>query len=536
MFHKNRLTLLAALAACTLTRAASAEPPAVLPYMADDVVAVACVDLDSLDVVPTSANHVALIQSFFDVQPRSLEEYSVTAGFRINQLREMGLGPVHILFRVDDVVHGGPTWFAPVKKGRDAKQLVAALKELLPRKPGNSTAWLPKHFAVVDGAILAATSKAQLEAFQKSRRDAGACRPDAKEAVSWCASHAAGFVLCADADSRRVLREMFPRLPEPFEKIDGPFLADSLRWAGMTVDFRPKLQVGAMIQMNNAESARVAQTATAEGLKLGKTFFGKEVPYIRDETGAVIVRALELIRPEAEQTAVVLKLGDNPEAVAALSDVLGRAAIRVASRNHRMNRFKQIGLGFWNYHDAYKTFPAAVCDKDGKPLLSWRVAVLPYLENNPLYKEFHLDEPWDSEHNLKLIKRMPAVFADPDPAVRKGVGDPFKTTYVVPTGEGAVFHGGKAKALKEVSDGLSSTVLAVETVPERAVIWTKPDDWEVDWKNPLDGIRRDDGRPFTCVFCDGSVHILRNNIDPKVWKKLLTAAGGEVVRKSEWEK
>lgn len=529
MFHKNTLTIIAALAAFALTRATSAaEPPAVLPYLADDVVAVACVDLDSLDV-PAAANRIAVVASFFDVRVTELEAASKTTESRINRLREMGLGRIYVLFRVDDVAHGGPTWFARVKEGGNPEQLVAALKEFLSREPRKPDAWLPKHFAVVDGAILAASSEVQLEALRESRRDAGACRPDAKEAVSWCASHAAGFVLCADPDSRRVLREMFPRLPEPFEKIDGPFLADSLRWAGVTVDFRPKLQVDALMQMSDAESARIARAAMAEGLKLGEARFAKEVPYVRDELRAVVARVLGMVKPEVRETAVVLKLGDNPEAFATAGDVLARAALGAATRNDRESRFRQLALAFHNYHDRNKAFPpAAIRDKDGKPLLSWRVALLPYVDQNALYKEFHLDEPWNSEHNLKLIDRMPAVFADPDPTVRKAIGDKGKTTYVVPTGEGTVFHGDKGKAMKEITDGTSCTILAVEVVPERAVIWTKPDDWAVDWKNPLDGVRRSDGRPFAAVWCDGSVRIQGADTDPGWWKKVLTPAGGEV--------
>ena len=81
---------------------------------------------------------------------------------------------------------------------------------------------------------------------------------------------------------------------------------------------------------------------------------------------------------------------------------------------------------------------------------------------------------------------------------------------------------------KEITDGTSQTVLAVEVISERAVIWTKPDDWKIDWSDPLDGVRRSDGRPFTAIRCDGSAHIISNNVDPGAWAKLLTPAGGEV--------
>ena len=75
---------------------------------------------------------------------------------------------------------------------------------------------------------------------------------------------------------------------------------------------------------------------------------------------------------------------------------------------------KQLAMAFHTFADANGSFPAAyTADKDGKKLLSWRVAVLPYLGEKELFEEFHQDEPWDSEHNQKLIERMPEVFKNP---------------------------------------------------------------------------------------------------------------------------
>ena len=75
---------------------------------------------------------------------------------------------------------------------------------------------------------------------------------------------------------------------------------------------------------------------------------------------------------------------------------------------------KQIVLAMWNYEDLKKHLPpVAIRDKNGKALLSWRVAILPQLEQGALYNEFHLDEPWDSEHNKALVAKMPAVLPRP---------------------------------------------------------------------------------------------------------------------------
>ena len=79
-----------------------------------------------------------------------------------------------------------------------------------------------------------------------------------------------------------------------------------------------------------------------------------------------------------------------------------------------MNHFKQILLAFHNFASVKGRLPAAAnYGDDGQPKLSWRVALLPYLDQDELYKAFRQDEPWDSPHNKALIERMPAVFETP---------------------------------------------------------------------------------------------------------------------------
>ena len=88
-----------------------------------------------------------------------------------------------------------------------------------------------------------------------------------------------------------------------------------------------------------------------------------------------------------------------------------------AARIQCANNLHQIGIAAHAYHDAFNSFPpAAITSKEGRPLLSWRVALLPHLDEGALYNEFHLNEPWDSAHNSKLIARMPAVYRCPSMA------------------------------------------------------------------------------------------------------------------------
>lgn len=195
------------------------------------------------------------------------------------------------------------------------------------------------------------------------------------------------------------------------------------------------------------------------------------------------------------------------------------AARRTASRNN----LRRIALAMHNYHVAHQSFPArANFDDEGKPLLSWRVHLLPFLDEQALYNEFRLDEPWDSEHNKQLIPRMPAVYRNPN-----SPADDDTTNYLVPVGEGTLFQGTGTTRMRDVRDGTSNTIMLVEANADRAVIWTKPDDSKYDPQQPMNGLGgfRPDG--FLAVFADGSVRLIANEIDQEVLRKLFTKAGGE---------
>ena len=132
-------------------------------------------------------------------------------------------------------------------------------------------------------------------------------------------------------------------------------------------------------------------------------------------------------------------IGSSLMAVAILIALLlpaVQAAREAARRAQCVNNLKQIGLAMHNYLSAENFFPpAAITDAKGRPLLSWRVAILPYIEQGSLYSQFHLDEPWDSDHNLALVSRMPRTYACPsNPQLGTG-----KTSYQVVVGKKTIF-------------------------------------------------------------------------------------------------
>jgi hypothetical protein len=217
----------------------------------------------------------------------------------------------------------------------------------------------------------------------------------------------------------------------------------------------------------------------------------------------------------------------NPIAIALLLPAV-QAAREAARRAQGTNNLKQIGLAMHNYHDARKSFPPAFkADKDGKPLLSWRVLILPYLEEEELYGQFNLDEPWDSAHNKPLIAKMPGVYKSPNSRF-SGEG---KTNYLTVRGEKTVFSGSKGIRIAEITDGTSNTIMAVEASDEKAVPWTKPDDFEYDEKDPMAGLSGLHASVFLVLFADGSVQAISGSLDADMLKAFFTRNGGEPVNR-----
>lgn len=163
------------------------------------------------------------------------------------------------------------------------------------------------------------------------------------------------------------------------------------------------------------------------------------------------------------------------------------------------NNLKQILIAIHCHADAFNVVPNNVLDAKGaKPQLSWRVHLLPYLEEENLYKEFKLDEPWDSDNNKKLIEKMPKVFAPVRVKAKPG-----ETFYRGFTGAGTVFEAGAKYGIAQIPDGTSNTVGVVEG--GEPCIWTKPDDIPFDPKKELPKLGKMFDGDFHIAMMDGSV-------------------------------
>jgi len=226
---------------------------------------------------------------------------------------------------------------------------------------------------------------------------------------------------------------------------------------------------------------------------------------------------------------LVLVLDEKSEGVDLLVGSLGAVVRRerdLARRSASMNNMRQIALALHNDLDTRKKFPAAASyDAEGKALLSWRVHILPHLEEQALYEQFHLDEPWDSPHNRELIGKMPRVYRSPV-SQRK---EPGRTNYVAPVAEGTVLGDRQGVSLEQITDGTSNTILLVEADDKRAVIWTRPADLPVDLAAPAEGLGGFYEGRFLATFCDGSVRSLSSKLDAETLRRLFQRADGKPV-------
>jgi hypothetical protein len=508
---------------------AAVDHAAVLaPFVNDDTFAVGYLNLGSLDLGDGELQGLL----------RSLPEQSQTVFRGVDQavqgFQAAGVDGVYAVLSLDNVLPDhGPFVVIALGDGADARTVentIQALAEAASASgAGQKVVVRPRGPRV----LIAGSQRtvARYDSFQPGVRD------DLTAPLATMTAEGAELaaVFSPGADFRRVVRELWPELPPPMTPLRGE-LAD--RW--LRLEFEAKTQAASDAQAEPA--ARLTMQATdresaelfVELLRALPAASGEltELGPRRQELSRVLQTIVGAVPTRVDGPRVVMTLPTDDARIAKLRGLIsdaGDAAMESARRHERMQQFKQLALAMHNYADRNKHLPpAAIRDENGHPLLSWRVAILPWVEQSNLYRLFHFNEPWDSPHNRALIDKMPDVFADPSPRIRRLAGK-GKTTYVVPAGAGTVFDRPEGTTFKEITDGTSKTIMLVEVPPERAVEWTKPADWQVDLEHPLQGVERTDRDYVTAAWCDGSGSVIPTDVEPDRLRAILTRAGREVV-------
>jgi hypothetical protein len=345
-------------------------------------------------------------------------------------------------------------------------------------------------------------------------------RPELAQALAAVSDAPVQVALIPPASARRVVEELLPQLPPAVGGGSSTVFTRGMRWAALGIDLPPQLAARFVIQATDAQTAAALQAQWAAGIE-----FARQAEPVRQLVPEVD-QLSTLLAPHVEGDRWLLTLDHRSPTLAQLLGVANRAleAARIQSRRVRSaSNLRQIGLAMANCELQRNRLlaPASVA-ADGRPLLSWRVHLLPYLAQETLYRQFHLDEAWDSPHNKTLIARMPPVYRSP--ALRAGPG---MTNYLLPVGPGALYASIKDQpATRGGDEGLSHKVMCVEVDAARAVTWTKPDDWSFDPQHPLAGLGHAFPDGFHVGMTDGSTRFLSSAIDAQSFR-LLVAHGKE---------
>jgi prepilin-type processing-associated H-X9-DG protein len=509
----------------------AARVAAIAPFLDEHTIAVGHVDLKRIDPAAAIRTIGDLApQDDIDFRKRLVELEAGLSGV-LKSLSEAGVSDVYLVASIADIPQNPPFLVAPIKAGGNTQ----AAAELLSKIVG-----LPAR-AEIGGAAVVAKDEAIIERLKTLKPTP---RPELAKAFEIAGDTAAQLVFSPTDDTRRVLREMLPRLPDEIGGGSGKMLADGVQWAVISANAPPKLSLDVRVQSKDEDSAVAVRGLVISAIQLFRD--QAKLAEAKPEERAAAEAVIRLITPQVKGSQLVIsRVQDDAEVQTLLKAVVPavQAARTAAGRNQSVNNLKQIALAMHNYHDTYTRFPAqAIRSKDGKPLLSWRVAILPFIEHQSLYEQFHLDEPWDSEHNKKLIEKMPPYLASPSltdalrakgmttylaPLSRKppGVFHPDEAQATPPGGQ-AIFDDPQGTRLSAITDGTSNTIMVLEAHPKSAVIWSKPDDLVVDEKKMLAALEGQASAGFNAAFADGSVRFISESVDPKIlWLMLMMNDG-----------
>jgi hypothetical protein len=282
-----------------------------------------------------------------------------------------------------------------------------------------------------------------------------------------------------------------------------------------------------LFTMANAERQANAANEEAQPFKVFSVLLKqlhKNSDFKVDGTNAV---ATTKIDPRSIDGAALSKYLPDVAAATVSARDAGRAVTRAW-------HLRQIMIAMLKYEQKYGHLPPPVVfGKDGKggPAHSWRVELLPFLEQQALYDAYHFDEPWDSAHNKTLLAKIPPMYVDPTAAD----GSTFSAYYVLVGSQEeiaanamtTIFTARDGARLGDIADGVSNTIAVVEA--KREIPWTKPDDILYSPKKPLPKLGGFSTRGFYIGLCDGSVHRVDDKLGKATLRALISPNGGEIV-------
>ncbi|HEV8070091.1 MAG TPA: DUF1559 domain-containing protein [Planctomycetaceae bacterium] len=522
----------------------SGVPAAVASVLDEQTVALIEVDTKRFDL-DAAVTQVSAIPVLSMRQREDLAIYKRQLSNWLNLFHQRGGRDIWIVVTLADDLQNSVFLVVPLHEGADPRGLEGLMVAgKLTGPKGTDYPFLFSDSLERNGGLIIGSD----QTLKRLREFNGPLRVVPQEALESVAGAEIRAFVLPTSDQRRVLSEflrdpsaeraMIERMPRgtvPAEFLRDPAelsrlaLTDGLQWLAAGVSAHDTLDLKVVIGSKDATSAQALALWIGGVFQFAKESVAAEKSSESQMIAALIERFSRLLAPKVEGNRLTVRVDLKQFTAGGAGAFFGQAAVgmaRKAESNVIKNHLKQLSLAMHNYHDVYRHFPpAAIRDAHGRPLLSWRVSLLPFLNENELYKQFHLDEPWDSAHNKPLIARLPETFSPDSPKLR----EEGKTTLLVPVGKQTIFGPKDGIRIRDITDGTTNTILIVNADWARGVEWTRPEDLNVDGvdaKQILFGSRKDG---FAAAFADGSVRFIGPNFSSDVLHALLTRNGGEPV-------
>ena len=384
-------------------------------------------------------------------------------------------------------------------------------------------------------------------------------RPELLEGLKLAGDRPVRAVAFLPTYAKPLLTQMTPQLPEPFDTIEPKQMIDALQL--LVAGFDPNTMQATVIVKSKDQNAAESFRELLFSLPDKMTQLVQSQPQWEEIgipaviLGNVLKQNADFLLPSPQDGKITIRLpGDAFAANLAklLESIITETKTGKLSFAHQsgncMNNLKMIVLAIHTYYDAMKCMPAAfTTDDEGKPLHSWRVTLLPFLSaytNSPgqradeenLYKQIRLDEPWDSEWNRQFHTQCPKVLQCPTMSdEEKAAG---LTSYSVVLGRDTYpLPGRRAFTFPLILDGMSNTICVLER--QTPINWMCPDQeitQEEAFRGLTDpasglGLRHESNgkKGLNAGFFDGAQYFIGEDIAPDIWKALLTRAGGESI-------
>lgn len=465
----------------------------ITPYLESSTLAVARIDLQQVDLPQTLKKINELVP---DTIPQPVQtSVNLIGGGLVASLKQSGVEHVYVMLSTLDIIQGRVSLFVPTKDSTDVAETLSAILAMLPDN-------LQYQVAQVSDGLLVAPP----EIIERLRQRPAANRLELEEALLEKPATITLAIALRD-DLRESVANLLSEVP-PGE---------------VPIPFSPK-QVAADIES-------IALQLVASELSLSVVLNGVD-PAATQRLATLSQRYVSSVLPEEKlaangEASVVLTL--NQEALLPLFSQFSQASSQTMASSQQANNLKQIVLAMFNFEATYGFLPPRMTvSEDGTPLLSWRVHLLPFLNEQALYDQFHMDEPWDSPHNIKLIEKIPAPYQ----SLYHSDLQLGYTCVQQPLTEGSLWNGDERKllGLRDVRDGTSNTLGFVIAPKQQAVPWTKPQELTVDPTRPIESLFGDREQMLFAMM-DGSVQTLdRSATTAERIMAALTHQGSEVLQ------